>query len=269
MALNPLPPWTPQQVLQFDGQLDNSTEPHQQESFRVLAGTSAPVPTDGWANIIGIDRARRKQFTYATGYNAASMDVPIRFDATISYAPYGWTPKEIVKNIQKLNWMAGRGKLYANGTHPSQGDPPIVQVSSFNGKDVTNLIPPDFQSDSASDLRWLISGLAFDSNPIIGHDGDAHQWDVVVSLIEYVAVPGAPSSPRERQVSRGTGVQIRTITSTAAKNTIAKICSENGLTTSAGWANVLLYNSTRLKIRSWNQVLRAGTVIEIPSGLKA
>jgi hypothetical protein len=267
MALNPLPPWSAAQVFQWDGRLINSNEPHQHMTFKVMAGKSAPIPTGGGANITGIDRARRKQFTYATGYNAASMDVPICFDATVSYGLYGWTPAELVLNIQKLNWMWGRGKLYANGTHPAQGDPPIVQVSSGDGKTSTNLIPPDYQSDSASDLRWLISNIAWDTNPIIGPGGDVRQWYATVSLIEYVAVPGAPASPRNRQILRGNGAEVRTITTTAAKDTIAKICFASGLTNSTDWALVLVFN-TRLKIRSWNARLKPGTLIQIPAGLR-
>jgi hypothetical protein len=265
------PPWTPQQQYKFTGTLNDAGEPHQKLSFYVLAGVGAPTPTGGWAKINTIDRARRKGFTMPIGYDPAAMDVPVRFEATVDYGAFGWTPAQLEHDIQVLEWMAGRGKLYANGTHPAQGDPPIVQVSSFqaDSQSSTNLIPPNFHSDGANDLRWLISNLQYDSGAIRGPLGDRHRQDITVSLVEYVAVPGAPTSPKQRQQGRGNVTGFKTYTTNAAVNTIAMLCLQHGIDKTSLWQQVVTFNQKRLKVRSYNQALKPGTKVHIPSAVFA
>lgn len=276
------PPWSPQQQYQFTGILNDPDESKQQLGFFVLAGASGAVPTGGWTQISIINRPRRKSFTMPTGYDALSMDVPIRFESTVSYGPFVpgtpqvpggqgpyWTPAQLEQSIQVLEWMAGRGKLYANGTHPAQGDPPIVQVGSYAaGSQVsTNLIPPNFHSDQADDLRWLVSNLQYDTSPIRGPDGDRTQQDVTVSLTEYVAVPGAPTSPRQRQQGRGNVSGFKSYKSTSAHNTIAKICIAHGLNKASAWRHVVAFNQSRLHVRGYNVPLKLNTTVQIPKSV--
>lgn len=262
------PPWTPQQTYTWTGTLNDPDEPFQQLGFTVLAGAGSPIPTQGWTKINTLDRMRRKGYTMPAGYDPCGMDVPIRFESTVNYGSFGWTPAQLVHNDQVLQWMAGRGKLYANGTHPAAGDPPIVQVSSFRADGTaTNLIPPNFHSDGPNDLRWLISNLQYDSNAIRGRGGDIHRQDVTVSLIEYVAVPGAPTSTRRRQQQRGSSSGFKTYTTSAARNTIAKICIAHGINKASSWSTVVQFNASRLKVRSYNQALRQGTRVQIPNSV--
>lgn len=270
-------PWNIQQCYQFDGYLTDPGEPHQHLSLTVLAGPTGPVPTQGWAKINTIDRAHRKGYTMPVGYDPLGMDVAIRFEAMTAYSPVGtgtptmpggpgpWTPAQLETSIQVLEWMAGRGKLYANGTHPASGDPPQVQVSSFQSTGVaTNLIPPNFHSNGVADLRWLITNLQFSTDAIRGRLGDRHRQDITVSLIEYVAVPGAPVSARQRQQQRGTSSGFKTFTIDQAHNTIAKLCLYHGINTSAKWTQVVSFNQKRLRIRSYSQTLKPGTKVQIP-----
>lgn len=265
------PPWTPQQTYTWTGTLNDPDEPHQTLGFTCLAGTAAPTPTAGGAKIRTLDRMRRKGYTMPTGYDPAAMDVPIRFEATVNYGRWGWTPAQIERNIQILEWMWGFGKLYAHGTHPSQGDPPIVQVASFqsNGQS-TNLIPPNFHSDGAHDLRWLIANVQYASDStgcIRGPLGDRRRQDATVSLIEYVAAPGAPTSPAKRQKARGGSSGFRSYSSTSAQDTIAKLCLFHGINSASNWRAVVEFNQARLHIRSYNAHLQRGTKVHIPNSV--
>lgn len=268
MPVDFAPPWSPQQTYTWTGFLNDPDEPHQTLSFTCLAGVGAPVPTGGGAKINTLDRMRRKGYTMPVGYDPAAMDVPIRFEATVNYGRFGWTPRQITRNIQILEWMRGRGKLYANGTHPAQGDPPIVQVSSFRADGmVSNLIPPDYHSDGAHDLRWLISNVSYGTDSITGRLGDRLRQDAIVSLIEYVAVPGAPTSPHQRQKGRGRFTGFKTYRTTSAHDTIAKLCLFHGINKASSWTSVVQFNHKRLHVRSYNQHLRSGTKVEIPNNL--
>lgn len=273
------PAWSARQVLKFTGILNDPDEPNHTFSFHVLAGVGAPTPTGGWTQVNTIDRPRNKGYTMAAGYPPASMDVPIRFDATTNWGIFGsgpgggqgpWTPQQIEHNIQVLEWMAGRGKLYQNGTHPARGNPPIVQISSFPAgttSAASNLIPPNFHSNGTHDLRWMISNLQYDTNPIRGSFGDRTQQDVTVSVIENVAVPGAPKSPRQRQRSRSNTQGFVTFTTTQAHPTIASICLAHGIIKTADWTTVVKFNQSRLKVRSYNHHFNPGVKIQVPKNL--
>lgn len=273
------PPWTPQQIYQWNGVLNDPDEPHQKLAFTCLAGIGAPTVTGGWPKINKLDRMRRKGYTMPMGFDPAEMDVPVRFEATVDYGsgtansrmpggPGPWSPTQIEKSIQVLEWMGGRGKLYNNGTHPAQGDPPIVQVSSFKSDGTaTNLIPPNYHSDAPNDIRWMVSNIQYGSDAIRGSGGDRHRQDATVSLIEYVAVPGAPTSPRTRQQGRGTSTGFKTHKSTASQNTIAKVCQAQGIKHSSDWTTVVNFNQARLHVRSYNATLTPGTSVQIPNSV--
>ena len=266
MARLPVPPWTPQQTLQWLGTLNDPSEPVRQRTFTTLAGPGGPVPTGGWAQISNIARPRRISFTEVTGYDPLAMDVPIRFDMTV---PYAGLPDDAEAQIQVLEWMAGRGKLYtkASGDHPAQGDPPIIQVTSYDqGNQPTNLIPPNFQSDGAQDVRWLISNLSYDTNPIRDSTGSRIFQDVTVSLTQYVAAPGAPTSVSERQQQRG-NPKVITVVSKQGMDTIMKMCQANGYKQESQWNIVVWDNLATLKVRSYTQKLKYGTKVQIPANV--
>jgi hypothetical protein len=257
---------TRQQQYQLVGVLTDVGEPHQTfPPIIVPAGKGAPTLTDGWAQIQMINRARHVAFTLATGYNPIAMDIPMRFDATIT----GLTAAQVERDNQVLLWLAGRGKLYANGSHPGQGTPPIVQITSFDSHGrATNLIPADFHSDAPNDLRWLISRLQYDPNPMRNAQGDRIRQDVVVSVVEYVAAPGAPASPRQRQKARATASEFKTFLTTTAASTVQTVCLDHGITSAKNMQAVLAHNQqVGLRVRSILQLLPVGTRIQVPATL--
>jgi hypothetical protein len=261
-------PWTAQQQLKFTGTVIDKYEPSQQLAFYVLAGPGGPNPTGGWGQINTIDRPRSRGYTYSAGYQPRSMDVPVRFLAT-NYAQGGWTPAQVETNIEKLEWMAGFGVLYQDQVG-AKGTPPVVQISSFKAgsSSATPLVPKNFQSNLAGGLRWVISNLQYDPNPIRDSDGYRTQQDMTVSVIEYVAVPGAPTSPRQRQAGRGSNSAFVTVTTTQARDTIAKVCQSLGITSASDWTTVVQFNLKRLKVRSYNKQLKVGTKVQVPASLE-
>jgi hypothetical protein len=263
-------PWTAQQQLKFTGTIIDRFEPSQQFAFYVLAGPGGPVPTGGWGQVNTIDRPRSRGYTYTAGYQPRSMDVPVRFMAT-SYAQGGWTPAQVEENIEKLEWMSGFGYLYQDGVG-AKGTQPVVQISSFPaGSSVaTPLVPRNYQSNAAGGLRWLISNLQPDNSTLIRNsDGYRTFQDLTVSVIEYVAAPGAPTSPRQRQAGRGgNSGAFTTVTTTAGKDTIQKVCQGLGINAAADWMTVVQFNQTRLKVRSYSKQLSPGTQIQVPNSLE-
>ena len=103
-------PWSPQQTLNFVGTLTNGIK-SAPFSFNVLAGHGAPTITGGWAKINTVDRARTLGFTIPAGFDPMTMDVPIQFEGVAKYSD---SEPDIEGDIQKLEWMAGRGKLFAS-----------------------------------------------------------------------------------------------------------------------------------------------------------
>jgi len=191
-----------------------------QRSFTVLAGEGAPTITSGWAKWGIIDRPRREGMTVLQGYDPIIMDVPVRFDDVVHQAG-----ADLERDIQILHWMAGRGKLYGSGSirigAAGAGDSPLVRVFSSDGAgNQSALIPPDVH-----DLRWVISGLAFDPNPLRGPHGHRIRQDATITLTQYVGAPGTSldSASNRSRVRRALRDEYRYFPVTTANNTIRKI----------------------------------------------
>lgn len=264
----PRPHWTAAQTYTFTGQLATGT---QTQTFQALAG-APPTITGGFTKINTLDRPRRKGFTMPVGWDPISIDVPIRFEYRTNYGQYGLygSANQLEIAIQKLEWMAGRGQLYDSGT-PTTGDPPTVWVGSYlaDGKTVTDLIPRNLHDSTGQhpSLTFLVAGLQYDPNPIRGPEGSRLRQDVTVSLIEQVTVPGTVQTTRQRQQGRNTNQNFTTHTTTAARNTIQKVCQHIGITSPAAWAQVVAFNADRLHVRSYHQDLKPGTTIQIPQAV--
>jgi hypothetical protein len=275
------PPWTPQQTLQWNGVLDDLDEPNQSFMFICLAGPGRVNPTAGLgANISVIPKPRRLGFTMPTGFDPMAMDVPIRFDNQIAYrnwpAPGARNGKRwaqtIDDQIEVLEWMAGRGSLYANGTHPAQGDPPQVQVGSFDGMgNLTNLIPRNWQSTRPKDIKWLVTNISYDNTTArTDRYGNTIFLDATVSLIQYIGVLGAPTAVSQRQKARGNVQSYVVVTASGSVDTIMKLCQNRGLKKASDWQTVITFNlGLGGKIRSYTQKLSPGTSVLIPTSLTA
>ena len=199
-------PWTTQQVFSFFGSLTNVAEVATFQFF-VLAGAGAPTITAGFVKLNIIDRPQRKGFTVPAGYDPITMDVPVQFEALVAQ-PVGKfaITSSVEYDIQQLEWMAGRGKLFATQPDkgvgaPATGDPPIVLVASFDSQgNETNLIPPNLHG-----VEWLVSSINYDTNPYRSINGDRVRQAATITLTEFIASAGTTlDSPTTRAKARNT-----------------------------------------------------------------
>ena len=248
-------------------------------AITVLAGYAAPNITAGWAKINVIDRPLRLGFTVPNGYDPWTMDLPIQFEAVVRQAHGQHQPlsSDIEADIQVLEWMAGRGILYGEPTHGAAGPatalPPLVNVASLDGQgNSTDLIPRNLRLTD-----WVITNIAYDDSVgmssssggtqssggvIRDRSGSRIRQAATVSLMQYVAAPGAIVSPGARQSRRNTAIGAKTVHASLAYNTIEKIVQHNtgGSATNSDIQTVARYNH----IRSARQPLKLGQKILIP-----
>lgn len=216
------------------------------------------------------------------------MDVPIQFEA-VGRNPLRYqvdtgggirlsgqsTAEDVESDIQKLHWMAGRGKLFASKADHGVGraatnDPPIVNVASYDAKgSETDLIPRDVQG-----INWLISNIAYDTSPTgqqLNSSMSRIRQIATVSLTEFSAAPestyDSPATRAKGRNSKNTGYQ--TVKSTAAWWCIRLLVEHhtNQRTTKA-FRTVLEFNRSHGRsYRSYNQHLPLGSVVLIPTNL--
>ena len=273
-------PFTPQQTYVFAGRQTDG----QGYTFRVLAGFGGPKVTQGWPKVNVVDRPLRLGFTIPAGYDPFAVDIPVQFEAlTDRSTGRAAVSADLEYDIQKLEWMAGRGRLYAakNGrtaAGPAAGSPPIVSVASLDAHgNQTDLIPRNLHK-----LDWVVTNIQYDNTipltsgqmPASGgmiRDRDGHRvrQAATVSLLQYIAAPGATNSAAARQQARGNAGGYKTFYATRALDTIYKIV----MFVSAGSAQytdvvkTLDFNRDRLKVRSYSQHLKPGTAVRIPTSV--
>lgn len=280
-------PQTTQQLLLFVGSLTNVAQVAT-FSFWVLAGSGAPTITAGFVKLNVIDRPQRKGFTVPAGYDPITLSVPIQFESWVTQPPGtsmyprfsvgGNTPGTIEFDIQKLEWMAGRGKLYASLPDrqvgaPATGDPPLVTVRSIDSTGVeSNLIPPNLHG-----LEWIISGIQYDGDPLRDRNGNRRRQAAVVTLTEFIAAAGSGlDSPTTRAKARNAQMADHLgVIATAALNTIGVLTEayvfnptwQAKLSVLANNQTVNAPGNVSLTVRSVNQVLPPGSFVKIPSVL--
>jgi hypothetical protein len=266
---------TSAQHIQFSGSLTNGKTNSTVPPFSVLAQDSvAPTVTGGFAkwNIVG--RPQRVGFTVIDGYDPVTMTVPVMFDA-VTYDPLSTanTGAELERDIQILEWLGGRGKLYASGGGvgaPGQGDSPLVSVASVNSQGIeTNLIPPNCR-----DINWVVTGIDYDTGPLRNGAGDRVRQLVTVTLTQHIGAPGTTfDSPSVRAKGNAAASGYTYFTITAKDDTIRKIMSfraHNPQLTAA--RTVLKLNEKALHFSrsvdaDLTKVLKLGDKIKVPNNL--
>lgn len=240
-----------------------------QYAFTVLADESAATITGGFAKWAVIDRPQRVGMTVLQGYDPLVMDVPILFDNVVPQPD-----KDVERCIQILMWMAGRGKLFASDGHigaSGQGDSPIVNVysASSNGRE-TAMIPPD-----AHGIDWVVTGLAFDPNPLRDRGGRRIRQAVTVTLTQHSGSPGTSldSAAVRARARKSLDGQFVHFPVTAAHNTIRKITTFAAHNPSPAAAREVL-KANKHKLRLGPSIdapliphLKAGTKIKVPKAV--
>lgn len=269
-------PWSDGQVYNFVGTTTKGDPPR---SFDVLAGEGAPAFTNLGASVNTIERSRRKEFTVVSGYKAIQSTWPIQFEALMDrpnpnpkLAVWGVSP-DIEADIQTLNWMAGRGKLWQAG-HAAIGDPPLVTVTTY-GTGV-NLIPPDFQyTGQPGDIQWIVTDVAYDRSTdgyIGSRAGKTLRQKATVTMLEFVSVPGSTTedSPAARQKARAGNPNGYKIELTDQRHsTIAAVTHKatNRSDTNSYKEVLAVTRNHGVNVRSYLQKLPNGTKVYVPDSL--
>lgn len=181
----------------------------QKQIVEVLAGEAAPTPSGGYAKWARVPRPQRKSLTILEGYEPMTLTVPVLFDAV-----RGNGVREDVENqIQKLEWMAGRGVKYRQPYEAGVGKPPLVVVYSAKGEQrETPLIPKPFQTPN---IKWYVDDLTWDEHPLRSPGGARIRQACVVKLVEYVVDALSPGGPRT--------AAFKTFHTTGSLNTVRKL----------------------------------------------
>ena len=263
---------TPAQYITFIGTLANGTKPPEENVVTVLAGEGAPTVTGGWPNWLTLERPQRVGMTVLQGYPPIKLAIPVRFEALLaSEQPY-----DVEREIQKLEWMGGRGR--PQGTHPKPGgtfkgqpghdalgDSPLIEVRTNNESKMIALVPVQFQSVLYV-LDGEAGGIVFDPNPLRDTGGARVRQLATVYLKQFVASPGnsadSPSSRAEaRAGGKGKGI---TVASTAVLSTVNKLAIH--YTKTAETAREIIAANKNNKAIGTNpeKTLKTGTRVHIP-----
>jgi hypothetical protein len=217
----PTPGPIPAQHFKFIGVLTNGTAFGHHE-FTVLADEGAATITGGWAKWAVVDRPQRVGMTVLQGYDPVTLDVPILFDGIVQA-----DGADLERDIQALEWMAGRGRLFAAGGHvgaAGQGDSPIVNVFSAASDGVeTPMIPPNVQG-----LDWVVTGISYDANPLRARSGHRIRQAVTVTLTQHVGSPGTSldSAAVRAKARQGTAGRYKVVVTTTGVDTYQQIAAK-------------------------------------------
>lgn len=267
-------PYTPGQVYIFYATLAGAGA----ESFAVLAGETAPIITGGWPKVNVISRPRRLGYTVAAGYDPITMDVPVQFERVVRNPPINGhvqfsITRSIERDVERLEWMAGRGKLYRHHHgRAAEGDPPLVSVASYDGGgQVVNLIPPN-----ARGILYTITNIAYDGSSagaIRDTAGDLTRQKAMITLQQWSAAPGdTNNSPGARQRARGAAKGYKVYRTNHAQYSVLIIAEHHARRHDARALKEILALTRKHGhghgIRSYTQHLKPGTPIYIPNSLR-
>jgi hypothetical protein len=160
--------------------------------IEVLAGEAAPTASGGYAKWAHIPRPQRIGLTVFEGYEPMTLTVPILFDAVRENGEQ----EDVEDQIQRLEWMGGRGIKHHEGFTVGVGKPFLLQVYSAAGnKEVAiPLVPVQFQK---AYLKWFIDDITWDEHPLRSGGGHRIRQAATVKLIEYVIDPSALEQKKE------------------------------------------------------------------------
>jgi len=275
-----------QQHIIFTGTL--ATKHH---DFEVLAGSEAPTLTGGFANWVEVERWQRTSLTVHTGYPPLKLTVPILFDCVVAdgeetlgaridhTVAISAASRKLEGDIQILEWMAGRGKLFAEDRHGNKtggedgvGQSPLVSVYSVSASGREHpLVPPNAQG-----IEWVVTDLTYDTNPRRNEAGYRVRQPVTVELKEYVGLgpldksPDGPAARHQRRHESPGHVVVR---STAAEATIRSIAARRLRIPHPTQAAIEIANYNDRHRKGWrygrspDKELPVGTTIWVPRAL--
>lgn len=252
------------QTITFAGQLTDGSTTYEY-SFSVLAGAEAPTVMGGWAKWAVVDRPQRVGVTQLQGYDPLTLDVPVLFDSVVYPPVDGFT---VEQQIEILEWMGGRGRLYTGGHFsPGLGDSPLVTLITADAHGhQTELVPLSYQGAS---MPWLVIGIDYDQNPLRDEQGRRIRQAATVHLLQHVSGPNdtGNDSPSTRAHARqGQKGKFSSVTVRPGYRTYQEIATRFAHNPTAA-REILKANENvkKLKsVRSVNATLPTGARVRVP-----
>lgn len=247
---------TPQEI-GFYGFKEN-----EHRNFTVLAGEGAPILTGGWIKLAKVQRFQRISLTIPEGFDPNVLTIPILFDEVSDARKNLRKGKGFPNNetsIKYLEWMAA--------THGQKiiGEPPYIEVYSFNGTTRTNLIPKGFQSVSQKEKQyWYITQITFDPNPLRDTSGERVRQAATVELTEIFLDSGAKQRAEKEFKAAENEFEIYIVHSKKINN-IRAIAASLGRGKSEYWKKILEKNP-KLGTNP-EKPLKEGTKVKIPKSI--
>ncbi len=229
----------------------------QKRVVEVLADEAAPTPSAGYAKWAHIQRPQRTALTVLEGYEPMTLTVPVLFDSIRDNG----IRENVELQIQRLEWMAGRGILFQAPYKPGVGKPPLIEVYSAKFEQrATELIPKPFETPN---IKWYVDDLTFDEHPLRGTQGARRRQACVVKLVQYVQ--DATAAEEGKEASSYTVKQ-----TTSKLNTVHKLVAHFlvGPRSKLGEAvkETMALNKNNKKIGSNPEKhLKVGTPVKIPN----
>jgi len=261
-------PYGRSQTIQFAGSLTDGTH-WVKHSFFCLAGDTAPTVNGGYAKWSVVDRPQRIGTTVFQGYDPITLTIPILFDA-VAYPPIDGQSLE--DDIDRLDWMGGRGALYAGTPFaPGVGESPLIAVSTSDasGKP-TPLIPLVWQNAGES---WVVTDIAYDDGALRDESGARIRQAATVTLLQHIQGPfdtGNDSAATRAKGRNSQANKFSTVTVRAGLSTYQEIATRFAHNPPAA-KTIMDANKTvkKLKsIRSVNAKLPAGTKVKVPLSVR-
>ena len=259
------------QFIMFVGSLTNGSQSSTRH-FQVLAGDGAPVITGGWPKWQVIDRPQRLGMTVLQGYDPLTMTVPVMFDAVA----HG-SADQVEADIEILEWMAGRGRLYRGKPfYAATGDSPLVTVQTTNSAGVViPLIPLSYQGP---EVNWLVTDISYDAAALRDKQGRRVRQSATVTLTQYVANEfgrGADSTAIRQTARNGLAGKTVPFKVTRAADTYLKIAAKLGAASRTDdsaraiqQANKTNHDRRVASVRSIKAQLPIGATIRIPATIQ-
>lgn len=187
-----------------------------------ICGTEGVTVTGGFAKWQTVGRRQRIGVSVLEGYDPYTITVPLIFDSL-------GDPKGVEDEIEVLEWMAGRGRLFRGRPgHSGEGETPLLQIYAASG---SKLVPPEC---TTKDIRFVVTNIEFNTcgrdwiQPIREPNGIRIRQAVTVTLTQYESGGGRGlDSPANRaQVAGKQKHEYRTFTVGDGVNTFRKIAAK-------------------------------------------
>lgn len=187
----------PSQRIHFQGTLGvlgGKKSLFEEQEFDVLADNDGVVPVGGWPKIAKVARPQAVSVTVLEGWDPIELAIAVIFLS-------GPDREDVELNIQKLEWMAGRGILFKGKPgHPGKAPLPSIRIWSEDGHGhEVPLVPKQYQTKG---LRWKVTDIAINKDVDRARSAHRTRQPVVITVLQDESSPTSASAV-QRAALRG------------------------------------------------------------------